>query len=351
MSIKAQLLSIKEDATKELNSISDVKTLNDIKVKYLGKKGLITSVLKSLGSLSVEERKEVGQLANSVKEFLEEKIKEIEENLRRKELEELLKKERIDITLPKQWFDSSAPHPVITTLKEITEIFNWMGFSIESGPEIEFEEYNFTKLNIPENHPARDMQDTFYLNNGMLLRTHTSPVQIRTMLKRKPPIAIVAPGRVYRKDMDPTHSPMFHQIEGLMVDKNITFKDLKGILKIFLENIFGKNIPIRFRPSYFPFTEPSAEVDVGCTVCGGTGCKVCKNTGWLEILGCGMVDPNVFKEVKIDPKEYTGFAFGLGIERIAMLRYQITDIRLLFTNDLRFNLQFKGIEWKFLTRG
>jgi len=351
MDIKAQLLQLKEEIKKEVQDIFDEKVLNDIKVKYLGKKGLITSILKSLGSLSPEERKEVGQLANSIKEFLEETLKAKQEEIEKKKLEEILRKERLDISLPAEWFEPSASHPVLTTLKEITEIFKSMGFTVESGPEVEYEDYNFTMLNIPEHHPARDMQDTFYTSNGMLLRTHTSPVQIRSMLKKKPPIAIVAPGRVYRKDMDPTHSPMFHQIEGLMVDKNVSFKDLKGILKIFLENIFGKDIPIRFRPSYFPFTEPSAEVDVGCTVCKGKGCRVCKNTGWLEILGCGMVDPNVFKAVGIDPEDYTGFAFGLGIERIAMLRYQITDIRLLFTNDLRFNLQFRGIEWKSLTRG
>ncbi len=343
MEVKAQLLNLKEEVLKELECVKDPSTLNEIRVKYLGKKGVITSILKTLGSLPPEERKEVGQLANSVKEFLEEKIKEYEELFKKKELEESLRREKLDITLPHSWFEVGSPHPVLQTLKEITDIFLYMGFSVESGPEVEYEDYNFTMLNIPENHPARDMQDTFYLNNGMLLRTHTSPVQVRTMLKKKPPIAIVAPGRVYRKDLDPTHSPMFHQIEGLMVDEGVNFRHLKGILKIFLETVFGKNIPIRFRPSYFPFTEPSAEVDIGCTVCGGKGCKVCKNTGWLEILGCGMVDQNVFLNCGIDPERYTGFAFGLGIERITMLKYQITDIRLLFGNDLRFNTQFKGI--------
>ncbi|MGC9006008.1 MAG: phenylalanine--tRNA ligase subunit alpha [Sulfurihydrogenibium sp.] len=343
MEVKAQLLNLKEEVLKEIEAVKDPSSLNEIRIKYLGKKGVITSILKTLGSLKPEERKEVGQLANSIKEFLEEKIREYEELFKKRELEESLKREKIDVTLPHSWFEIGSPHPVLQTLKEITDIFVYMGFSVESGPEVEYEDYNFTMLNIPENHPARDMQDTFYLNNGMLLRTHTSPVQVRTMLKKKPPIAIVAPGRVYRKDLDPTHSPMFHQIEGLMVDEGITFRHLKGILTIFLESVFGKNIPIRFRPSYFPFTEPSAEVDIGCTVCGGKGCKVCKNTGWLEILGCGMVDPNVFQACNIDPDKYTGFAFGLGIERITMLRYQINDIRLLFTNDLRFNSQFKGI--------
>ncbi|MCX7760947.1 MAG: phenylalanine--tRNA ligase subunit alpha [Hydrogenothermaceae bacterium] len=341
--MKAQLLQVKTDFESDLENTENLQLLNEIRVKYLGKKGVITSVLKSLGSLSVEERKEVGLIANQIKDFIEESLKVKEEKLKAKELEEKLKREYLDVTLPHSWHSIGYSHPVIATLNEITSIFVSMGFSVESGPEVESEDYNFTMLNIPPHHPARDMQDTFYLNNGMVLRTHTSPVQIRTMLKKKPPIAMVAPGRVYRKDLDPTHSPMFHQIEGLVVDRDVTFRDLKGVLKIFLETIFGKDIPIRFRPSYFPFTEPSAEVDIGCTVCKGVGCKVCKETGWLEILGCGMVDPEVFKAVNIDPQEYSGFAFGLGIERIAMLRYQITDIRLLFNNDMRFLSQFEGI--------
>ena len=343
MSLKEELTALKEEALKKISEISSSESLERIRVEFLGKKGKLKNILKTLGKLEPEQRKEIGKLANSIKEFIEEKLKEKEKQLKEKTLQEKLEKERLDITLPSFWHDIGASHPVMSTLVEISEIFLSMGFSIEEGPEVEYEEYNFDMLNIPKDHPARDMQDTFFLNNGMLLRTHTSPVQIRTMLKNKPPIAIIAPGRVYRKDADPTHSPMFHQIEGLMVDKDITFKDLKGILKIFLENIFGKDIPIRFRPSYFPFTEPSAEVDIGCTVCGGKGCRVCKETGWLEILGCGMVDPNVFEAVGIDPEEYSGFAFGLGIERIAMLRYQITDIRILFENNMRFNQQFKGI--------
>ncbi|MEZ0322787.1 MAG: phenylalanine--tRNA ligase subunit alpha [Hydrogenothermaceae bacterium] len=343
MDIKAQLLQVKTDFESEVESVDNLQSLNEVKVKYLGKKGIITSVLKSLGSLSPEERREVGLIANKIKDFIEETLKTKEENLKTRELEEKLRKEYLDVTLPHSWHQIGYSHPVIATLYEITSIFISMGFSVESGPEVELEDYNFTMLNIPPHHPARDMQDTFYLNNGMVLRTHTSPVQIRTMLTKKPPISMVAPGRVYRKDLDPTHSPMFHQIEGLVVDKDISFRDLKGVLKIFLEAIFGKDIPIRFRPSYFPFTEPSAEVDIGCTVCKGVGCKVCKGTGWLEILGCGMVDPEVFKAVNIDPQEYSGFAFGLGIERIAMLKYQITDIRLLFNNDMRFLSQFEGI--------
>ncbi|WP_081826600.1 phenylalanine--tRNA ligase subunit alpha [Persephonella sp. KM09-Lau-8] len=341
--MKEDIKSLGEEAKALIQKATDLKQLNDIRVEFLGKKGKLKNILKTLGKLSPEERKEIGQLANKIKEELEELLKSQEKALKQKALEEELRKEKIDITLPASWIDIGSSHPVISTLIEISEIFISMGFSVAEGPEVEKEEYNFDMLNIPKDHPARDMQDTFFLNNGDILRTHTSPVQIRTMLTRKPPIAIIAPGRVYRKDADPTHSPMFHQIEGLLVDENVTFRDLKGILKIFLESVFGKDVGIRFRPSYFPFTEPSAEVDISCTVCGGKGCRVCKGTGWLEILGCGMVDPNVFKAVGIDPDKYSGFAFGLGIERIAMLKYRITDIRLLFENNMRFNHQFKGI--------
>jgi len=341
--LKKQIQALGEEAKKLISEAIDIEKLNQIRVEFLGKKGKLKNILKTLGKLSPEERKEIGQLANKIKEELEQLLKGRQEELKKKALEEELSKNKIDITLPPHWIEAGASHPVISTLIEISETFISMGFSVAEGPEVEKEEYNFDMLNIPKDHPARDMQDTFFLNNGDVLRTHTSPVQIRTMLKQKPPIAVIAPGRVYRKDADPTHSPMFHQIEGLLVDENVTFRDLKGILKVFLETTFGKDIPIRFRPSYFPFTEPSAEVDIGCTVCGGKGCRVCKGTGWLEILGCGMVDPNVFKAVDIDPDKYTGFAFGLGVERIAMLKYRITDIRLLFTGDLRFNHQFKGI--------
>ena len=343
MSLKEDIKSLGEEAKALIQKATDLKQLNDIRVEFLGKKGKLKNILKTLGKLSPEERREIGQLANKIKEELEQLLKSQEATLKQKALEEELRKEKIDITLPASWIDIGSSHPVISTLIEISEIFISMGFSVAEGPEVEKEEYNFDMLNIPKNHPARDMQDTFFLNNGDILRTHTSPVQVRTMLTRKPPIAIIAPGRVYRKDADPTHSPMFHQIEGLLVDEKVTFRDLKGILKIFLESVFGKDVGIRFRPSYFPFTEPSAEVDISCTVCGGKGCRVCKGTGWLEILGCGMVDPNVFKAVGIDPDKYSGFAFGLGIERIAMLKYRITDIRLLFENNMRFNHQFKGI--------
>ena len=342
--IKKQLEALKEEYTKRLNEVLSLDELQRVRTELLGKKGKITSFLKELKNIPVEKKKETGKAINEVKSFFENAIKDKEKVLKEKALEERLKKSQIDITLPPDWIEAGAPHPVTHTLKYITDIFVSMGFSIEEGPEVELEEYNFDMLNIPKDHPAREMQDTFFINKpGYVLRTHTSPVQIRSMLKKKPPLAVIAPGKVYRKDLDPTHSPMFHQIEGLYVDKNVTFRDLKGILKIFLESIFGKNVPIRFRPSYFPFTEPSAEVDIGCTVCQGAGCRVCKGTAWLEILGCGMVDPNVLKAVGIDPEQYTGFAFGLGIERITMLKYQIPDIRLLFSNDMRFNLQFKGL--------
>ncbi len=344
MQIKENIEALEKEYQEKLKNIKNLKQLQSIKTELLGKKGKITSLFKLLKEVPPEKKKEIGALINSVKSEFENLLKNLEKELTEKELEEKLKKSKVDITLPGAWVSPGAPHPVITTLRYISDIFISMGFKIEEGPEVELEQYNFDMLNIPEDHPAREMQDTFFINKkGYVLRTHTSPVQIRAMLKQKPPLAVIAPGKVYRKDLDPTHSPMFHQIEGLVVDENITFRDLKGILKIFLESVFGKNITIRFRPSYFPFTEPSAEVDIGCTVCKGKGCRVCKNTGWLEILGCGMVDPNVFEAVGIDTEKYTGFAFGLGIERITMLKYQIPDIRLLFSNDMRFNLQFKGI--------
>jgi len=343
LGLKDQIESLEKEALELIKKAENLEKLNSLRVEYLGKKGKLKNILKTLGKLSPEERKEIGRLANRIKQQLEDLIREKEKQLKEKALEEQLKKDRIDITLPSAWVEAGSSHPVVSTLVEISNIFISMGFSVAEGPEVEKEEYNFDMLNIPKDHPARDMQDTFFLNNGYLLRTHTSPVQIRTMLTQKPPIAVIAPGRVYRKDADPTHSPMFHQIEGLLVDTDVTFTDLKGILKIFLESVFGKDVGIRFRPSYFPFTEPSAEVDISCSVCGGKGCRVCKGTGWLEILGCGMVDPNVFQAVGIDPEKYTGFAFGLGIERIAMLKYRINDIRLLFENDMRFNHQFKGI--------
>jgi len=339
--LKEDLIKLKEEAKKLIGSVKDKKSLDEIRVKYLGKKGEIKKVLKSLSKLSPDERREIGKIANDIKDEIEKLLKDKLAILKEKELEEELKKSKVDIHLPADWVELGHQHILTKTLQEIVDIFIAMGFSVEEGPEVEREEYNFDMLNIPKDHPARDMQDTFFINKeGYVLRTHTSPVQIRTMLKNKPPVAIVAPGRVYRKDMDPTHTPMFHQIEGLLVDENITYRDLKGTLQKFLQEVFGKNIKIRLRPSYFPFTEPSFEVDISCTICSGLGCRVCKGTGWLEVLGSGMVDPNVFEAVGIDPEKYTGFAFGLGIERIAMLKYRVPDIRLFYYGDLRFIKQF-----------
>ncbi|RUM60023.1 MAG: phenylalanine--tRNA ligase subunit alpha [Persephonella sp.] len=341
MGLKEDLIKLKEEAKKLIGSVKDKKSLDEIRVKYLGKKGEIKKVLKSLSKLSPDERREIGKIANDIKDEIEKLLKDKLAILKEKELEEELKKSKVDIHLPADWVELGHQHILTKTLQEIVDIFIAMGFSVEEGPEVEREEYNFDMLNIPKDHPARDMQDTFFINKeGYVLRTHTSPVQIRTMLKNKPPVAIVAPGRVYRKDMDPTHTPMFHQIEGLLVDENITYRDLKGTLQKFLQEVFGKNIKIRLRPSYFPFTEPSFEVDISCTICSGLGCRVCKGTGWLEVLGSGMVDPNVFEAVGIDPEKYTGFAFGLGIERIAMLKYRVPDIRLFYYGDLRFIKQF-----------
>ena len=341
MGLKEDLLKLKEEAKRLIEEAKDKNSLDEIRVRFLGKKGEIKQILKSLGKLSPEDRKEIGKVANQIKDELEGLLKDKLAYLKKIELERELKENRIDINLPSHWIQSGHQHLLTKTLKEIVDIFISLGFSVAEGPEAEVEEYNFDMLNIPKDHPARDMQDTFFINkDGYVLRTHTSPVQIRTMLKQKPPIAIVAPGRVYRKDMDPTHAPMFHQVEGLLVDKNITFRDLKGTLLKFLQEVFGKDTKIRLRPSYFPFTEPSFEVDINCSICGGAGCRVCKGTGWLEILGSGMVDPNVFEAVGIDPDEYSGFAFGLGVERIAMLKYRIPDIRLFYYGDLRFIKQF-----------
>ncbi|RUM62442.1 MAG: phenylalanine--tRNA ligase subunit alpha [Persephonella sp.] len=341
MGLKEDLLKLKEEAKKLIEEAKDKNSLDKIKVKFLGKKGEIKQVLKSLGKLSPEERKDIGKVANRIKEEIEGLLKNKLAYIKRIELERELRENRIDITLPSHWIETGHQHLITKTLQEIVDIFISMGFSVAEGPEIEREDYNFDMLNIPKDHPARDMQDTFFINkDGYVLRTHTSPVQIRTMLTEKPPIAIVAPGRVYRKDMDPTHTPMFHQIEGLLVDRNITYRDLKGTLQKFLQEVFGKDTRIRLRPSYFPFTEPSFEVDISCSMCDGEGCRVCKGAGWLEILGSGMVDPNVFEAVGINPEEYSGFAFGLGVERIVMLKYRIPDIRLFYYGDMRFIKQF-----------
>ena len=337
--MKNRLINIKEEALNALSSVTDEKELNDLRVKYLGKKGVITLSLKKVGSLSSEERPEFGRQVNEVKKILEEGIKAKKDELKKKaSLDE--KKDFFDPTLPGKRPARGTLHPITQVMDEVISIFTFMGFEVTEGPEIESDYYNFEALNIPKDHPARDMQDTFYITDDIVLRTHTSPVQIRTMEKESPPVRIIAPGKVYRCDSDISHTPMFHQVEGLFVDEGVSFAHLKGILKIFVHEVFGRDTALRFRPSFFPFTEPSAEVDVQCVICKGKGCRLCSNSGWLEILGAGMVDPEVFKSVNYDSEKWTGFAFGMGIERIAMLKYGIDDIRLFFENDLRFLKQF-----------
>ena len=316
--------------------------LNDLRVKYLGKKGSLTAILRGLGSLSSEERPKFGQLVNQTREEIEQLINEKSENLKTAELNQKLASERIDVTLPGRKAAAGHLHPLTTTLNLIKGTFMRMGFEIMSGPEVENDYYNFEALGLPKNHPARDMQDSFYITEEILLRTHTSPVQVRTMLAHEPnsPIRIIAPGKVYRRDYDATHAPMFQQVEGLVVDKGITLGDLKGTLELFIHEVFGHDVGMRLRPSFFPFTEPSAEVDISCVICKGKGCRVCKGTGWLEILGSGMVHPKVLQGGNYDPEKVSGFAFGMGVERIAMLLYGIDDLRLFFDNDVRFLRQF-----------
>ncbi len=331
--------NVKREFEEELKSVKNFEELKQLKAAYLGKKGKLTSLFKKLKGLSEGEKKEFGRKINELKEhferLLEEKSKEIFEAIKRESIES----EAIDITLPARGINFGSLHPITKTIMEIEDIFRSMGFGVEVGPEIELDLFNFELLNIPKEHPARDMQDTFYINDNVVLRTHTSPTQIRVMKRQKPPVMFISPGRVYRRDSDITHSPMFHQVEGLLVDKNIRFSDLKCILTGFLKLFFG-DVKVRFRPSYFPFTEPSAEVDIGCIICGGKGCRVCSNTGFLEVLGCGMVHPNVLINGGYDPENYTGLAFGLGVERFAMLKYGIDNIKLFFENDLRFLEQF-----------
>jgi phenylalanyl-tRNA synthetase alpha chain len=315
--------------------------LENLRVTYLGKKGELTAVLKKMGSLSAEERPVMGQLANEIKSVLEEKINSLKAEIGKKQLYAQLEKEKIDITLDGKTKTLGKKHPLNTVLEEIEEIFIGMGYKIVTGPEVEYDYYNFHALNIPPDHPARDTQDTFYITDNILLRSQTSPVQARVMEKTQPPIKIISPGRVYRSDaVDATHSPLFHQIEGLVVDKGITMADLKGTLEIFIKRLYGEDSVVRFRPHHFPFTEPSAEMDIQCFNCHGEGCPMCKNEGWIEILGCGMVHPKVLSNCNIDPEEYSGFAFGIGLERIVMRRFAINDLRLLYENDLRFLDQF-----------
>lgn len=339
--MKEKLEQIKTDALARIEEAGALEKLNDIRVAYLGKKGELTSVLKGMKDVAPEDRPRVGQMVNDVRALLEERLESAKAVLARAAREEQMSKEEIDVTLPAKKAEIGHKHPNMVALEEVERIFIGMGYEVVEGPEIEYDYYNFEALNIPANHPAKDEQDTFYINDKILLRTQTSPVQVRTMEQKKPPIRMIAPGRVFRSDeVDATHSPSFHQIEGMVIDKNITFADLKGTLAQFAVELFGENTKVKFRPHHFPFTEPSAEVDVTCFKCGGAGCRFCKGSGWIEILGCGMVHPKVLRMSGIDPEEYSGFAFGVGLERIALLKYEIDDMRLLYENDIRFLKQF-----------
>ncbi|RLA86141.1 MAG: phenylalanine--tRNA ligase subunit alpha, partial [Deltaproteobacteria bacterium] len=329
-----------KEALEEISRTEDLRSLEEVRVRYLGRKGRLTQLLRGLRDLPPEERPRVGERANALKGLLERELERRKEVLRELERRRAFEAEKVDVTLPGVPFQEGRLHPITQVMEEVVEIFVSMGFEVAQGPEVEWDYYNFEALNIPRDHPARDMHDTFYFSSDMLLRTHTSPVQIRVMEAQRPPVQIVAPGAVYRRDSDISHTPMFHQVEGLMVDEGVSFAHLKGVLTLFVHRFFGKETALRFRPSYFPFTEPSAEVDIQCVICKGEGCRVCGETGWLEILGAGMVDPEVFRMVGYDPERYTGFAFGMGVERIAMLRYGINDIRLFFQNDVRFLEQF-----------
>ncbi len=339
--MKEKLQNIKNEAIQKLNASDSLTKLNDVRVAILGKKGELTTIMKSMKELLPEERPAFGQLINEVRAEIEQKLEEAKSALETKELELRLKNEVIDVTLPAQKNMVGHRHPNTIALEEVERIFIGMGYEVVEGPEVELDYYNFEALNIPANHPAKDEQDTFYINNDIVLRTQTSPVQVRVMEGGKLPIRVIAPGRVFRSDeVDATHSPSFHQIEGLVIDKHITFADLKGTLAEFVRELFGADTKVKFRPHHFPFTEPSAEVDISCFKCGGKGCRFCKGSGWIEILGCGMVHPKVLKMSGIDPEEYSGFAFGVGLERIALLKYEIDDMRLLYENDSRFLKQF-----------
>ena len=339
--MKEKLQKIREDAIRQIEASGDLSKLNDVRVAVLGKKGELTAVLKSMKDVSPEERPLVGQLVNETRESIEKILDETKKKLEAAELDAKLRREVIDVTLPAKKNNVGHRHPNTIALEEVERIFTGMGYEVVEGPEVEYDYYNFEALNIPANHPAKDEQDTFYINDKIVLRTQTSPVQVREMEKGHLPIRMIAPGRVFRSDeVDATHSPSFHQIEGLVIDKNITFADLKGTLQEFAQELFGPETKTKFRPHHFPFTEPSAEVDVSCFACGGKGCSVCKGEGWIEVLGCGMVHPKVLANCGIDPEVYSGFAFGIGLERIAMGKYDINDLRLFFENDLRFLDQF-----------
>lgn len=332
---------ILKEAQSTFTGIDNPAELEQAKARYLGKNGVLTEQLKQLGKMPPEERREAGARINQAKDLLEQALKDRREAIQERLLQAQLAQEALDVTLPGRGLGVGGLHPVTLTLRRIESLFHSIGFSIAEGPEIESDFYNFTALNIPENHPARAMHDTFYVDDKHVLRTHTSPVQVRFMQEHQPPLKIIAPGRVYRCDSDVTHTPMFHQVEGLWVDEQVSFAELKGVLADFMQRFFERDdLKVRFRPSFFPFTEPSAEMDIGCVMCGGSGCRVCSHTGWLEVLGCGMVHPNVLGHVNVDSEKYLGFAFGLGVERLAMLRYGVNDLRLFFENDLRFLRQF-----------
>jgi len=339
-SFEQTLRSVRDAALTKLAHASTEEEINQIRIEILGRKGALTLLLRRVRGLPPEDRRQAGEQANAVKGELEGRIEELLVSLRDKAQQRSLAQAQVDVTLPGTPLPRGRLHPITQVMDQMVDIFARMGFQVAEGPQVELDYYNFEALNIPHDHPARDMHDTFYFSDDVLLRTHTSPVQIRVMEDHRPPIQIIAPGAVYRRDSDVSHTPLFHQVEGLMVDEGISFAHLKGVLTFFVHEMFGEETPVRFRPSFFPFTEPSAEVDIGCVICQGEGCRVCKGTGWLEILGAGMVDPEVFRIVGYDPEAVTGFAFGMGVERIAMLKYGINDIRLFFTNDLRFLRQF-----------
>ena len=340
--MKEKIAQIEQLLVSELAGCDNLQALDALRVKVLGKKGELTALLRGMGQLSPEERPAAGQMINEAREKFTALLEDKQALLKKQAQEEALKRETIDVTQPAATPKAGSVHPMTLVLNEVIDCFTGMGFEVVEGPEVELDHYNFELMNIPKNHPARDAQDTFYVDDNIVLRTHTSPVQARTMLTRKPPIRVICPGRVYRADeMDATHSPVFHQMEGLVIDKDVTMADLRGTLNAFAERLYGKGITTRFRPSFFPFTEPSAEVDLTCVACHGKGCRVCKGTGWIEVLGCGMVNPKVLEMCGIDPNEYSGFAFGIGIERITMQRYGIPDLRLLFEGDVRFLGQFR----------
>ena len=342
MSIRDELNRLDEEMEKSLKDLENLNALELLRVHMLGKKGQLTALLRMMGQLSAEERPQIGQLINERRERFTQLLDERQKAMQQKEREIRLQMERLDVTEPRPLPEIGSAHPNTLVLNEVVDCFTGMGFEVVEGPEVELDHFNFELLNIPKNHPARDAQDTFYIDDNVVLRTHTSPVQARTMTTRKPPIRIICPGRVYRADeVDATHSPVFHQIEGLVIDEGVSMGDLKATLDAFARRLYGSDIHVRFRPSFFPFTEPSAEADLTCVSCRGKGCRICKGTGWIEVLGCGMVNPHVLEMCGIDPKRYSGFAFGIGLERITMLRYGIKDMRLMYEGDLRFLRQFR----------